>query len=1101
MSQNRYFPGSSVSRYLPTSGRSWDQAVFQSGKPVLDSEFNLAQEVLPSFQNLLLTESVPSGWVRGPGQAQNPEGEFIFPPVGNPAFAADAFYMRRQMALVDGVPLAIEFTGTPVLDRNLIQLSAAPLYGGAPPDVKRTDFVFLEVFRALVSTSPHATATVTVNSLPSAGDTLTVNGIVLTAVAGAPAVDQFTIGASVNSTAQNIATAINLGTNSFSLTATAQVDVTIPNQVNLRAVPAGAAGNLFTLASVEAVPGTFTLSGPFFAGGVNTGNKPSQSTIYRNGNVLAPAPVNLPDDIQDPIVGAETSKRVQVQYRIRTTGQAEAVNFKTENGFSNPNVLAQGTQVAPVATYVFVPANGIAVSGPSSAPAYGKYDAGLWVAGDGSQAAATALGTVDGFAYAIPIGFVFRRNDAYNGGAGAGFSPLSNTNGALPHLHGAFLNPEIGAVGVNASDRPDGRFYDVLVKGDLLDLRKQTFPAGIDLTEELNRQMQLLLDGKNSTWAIDGADKNTLGAGSGDVSSLFLVCNEVGRSAAEGGVAPSSGSTTRGDSIANFDHIRRRFSDRSIVERVTLALLPSDTSVAQPGKFVTQANAGYLGWAENDLLTLDMTALNATGLGSWSDATSTYTGGAGGGTVAGFWPPGTTITDVPRIVHDDGNYGVAVSKNVQMKLVVGVGTPRLDITLDKNVTQVNGGTPTPLHRMVGDAGLDDGSQRRIFVELEITYPIGAGTTDTVTEKVTPDPTSYAYGALVENDQTQRPLDWENLLAPVAESTRREVALEYVANDGSGVGSGSPITDTLVSDTNSLIFFPRRVYGSAALVGSPSVTDSVTAQPHDVNVGATFFGSSLQTVQVVTAGPNPAQLPLSGAGQTLVSVGYFAQDPIPNYGAVGYQLALYFRSQAPQTLGSQAGVTSLPAQTTVVPLAMSRQIWSSISSVGSVDTGFPYPNASDKIPVSSLVPGGDFPDEWVLSATANVSIADFSASTGMLTLNQMVQADGNSNFTFSSPAKDSEFRAHYRVSDPTAYKPTAMAQPLSGGAIHKAWFPFLAYATSDTVLWRKNEVLLLVVSRFFKFDSSNAVVFTGAPGEPTCVALYRTRGLLLVAAPQ
>jgi hypothetical protein len=75
----------------------------------------------------------------------------------------------------------------------------------------------------------------------------------------------------------------------------------------------------------------------------------------------------------------------------------------------------------------------------------------------------------------------------------------------------------------------------------------------------------------------------------------------------------------------------------------------------------------------------------------------------------------------------------------------------------------------------------------------------------------------------------------------------------------------------------------------------------------------------------------------------------------------------------------------------------------------------------------------------------------------------------------------------------------MAQPLSGQSVHKAWFPFLAYATTDTVLWRKGEVLLVVVSRFFKFDSDNSVRFDSTPTDSTCAAIYRTRGLLLLAA--
>jgi hypothetical protein len=1092
MPANRYFPGSTVSRYLPVEGRSWDDAVYQSGKPVLDSELNLSQEVKSAFEGILLNKTTPSGWVRPQSRAIS---DFAFPVPADPAFVLNTFYMGKQTALVAGIPLVIEYTSTTTVGQNLVQLSAAPVYGGAPPDVKRTDFVFLEVFRALVSPSPHATATVTVNLLPSAGDTITINGIVLTAVVGAPGVDQYTIAGTTSATAQNIVTAINLGTNSFTATCTSQVDVSVPNQVNLRAVPAGAAGNAFTLSFVEAVVGTFAISGPLFAGGVNTPNKPTQSTIYRNGNTQAPGPVNFPDDIEDPIVGAETTKRVQVQYRLRATGQAEAVNFKTENGFSNPNVVAQGTQGAPVVGYPFVPANLTTVSLNSSAPAYGAEDAGLWVAGDGSSAAATALGTVDGFAYAIPVAFVFRRNDAYNGGAGAGFSPLNNTNGALPVTHALFANPEVGAVPANASDRPDGLFHNAIVKGDVLDLRKQVSPSsGVDLTETLNRQMQALLDGNFATWAIDAADKNVLGAGSGDVSTVFLVCNEVGRSAAEGGVAPSSGSTTRGDSIANFDHIRRRFADDSVVERIAFPVLPTDTSVAEPGKFVVPANAGYLGWAEDDVITLDFGALNATGTGEWSDASKTYTGGAGGGTVAGFWPPGTVVTDVLRVIHDDGNYNGVVSKSVQLKTVTGLGTQVLELTLDANNTQVTGGIPVAPSRVVGDGGADDGSQRRIFVEVEITYPVGAGTTDTVDVQVVPDPVVYPSGPLIEDDPTQRPLDFYALPAPVLTEAKREVALEYVAGS-----LATTVADQVVSDNNQLITMPRRIFGSAGTVGFLTVTDVPAAQAHNVNLLTTPFGSSTRILRLVTAGPAPADLPLSGVGQTLCTVNYNPQDPLPNYGAVGYQLAVYFRTNAPQTVGSQAGVPSLPASTTLVPLAMSRGLWTGTVGVGSVDLAFPYPNPSDQIAVSGNVPVPDFPGEWVLSATAPVSVSDFSAGTGLLNLHQLVQVDGNPTFTFTNRDKDTEFRAHYKVADPAAYRPTAMAQPLSGQSVHKAWFPFLAYATTDTVLWRKGEVLLVVVSRFFKFDSDNSVRFDSTLTDSTCAAIYRTRGLLLLAA--
>ena len=528
--RDQYFPGSTVSRYLQTGEHSWGEAVYQSGKPVLDAELILSQDITREIRKLLLERETPSGWLRGPIPFEATDD---FTTGTDP----NTFNVRKRVALVAGLPVIVEYTGTVTAGTNVVTLDAPPEFGGAPPDVKRTDFVFLEVFRCVVSHSPRASATVTVvtNADIVAGDLVTINGVNLTAVAGAPGVDEFQIGANEAATATNIATALSDVANSFELITSAQVDITTVEQVNLRAADAfaGAAGNAITLTVTLVNAGAITVSGATFAGGSDTSNKPTQATLYRHGNVDAPAGVNLTDDIADPTIGTESTKRIQTQYRIRVTGQAEAVNFKTEDGFTNANVLAQGTQAAPVADYPFVPADNTTVSLNSDATAYQTIDQGLWIAGDGSETAATDLGTVDGLVYAIPLCFVFRRTDAYGvGGGGSGFDPLNNTNGALPQTHGAFVNPIIGAIGANRSDRPDGRFNDEILPEDILDLRKQVVPGGMDLKAELDRQMKALLDGNLLTWAIDAADKNTLGAGSGDVAAQLLVCNEIGRSAA-----------------------------------------------------------------------------------------------------------------------------------------------------------------------------------------------------------------------------------------------------------------------------------------------------------------------------------------------------------------------------------------------------------------------------------------------------------------------------------------------------------------------------------------------------------------------------------------
>lgn len=1082
---DKYFPGTTVSRYLSPDERSWDEAVYQSGKGVLDSELNLSQEVGQTLRGLLLDRTVPSGWVRGPIPF-NSLDDYAFPAPVDLLFVADAFYLRTRTALVAGMPIVVEYTNTTAPSTNIVQLDAAPVFGGAPPDVKRTDFVFLEVFRALIAPSPRATATVTVDdfSLMVPGNTITINGNALTAVAGVPGVDQFQIGGTNIITAGNIRDAINNLANSFSTICSAALDVTTAEQVNLRASDAfaGAAGNAITLAEVSA---GLSVSGAFFAGGADSGNKPSQTKIYRRGNVLSPLGVALDDDIEDATVGAETTQRVQIQYRIRATGQTEAVNFKTQDGFSNPLVLAQGTQGAPVATYPFVPADSTTVSANSSAVAYGASDSGLWIAGDGSQAAATALGTVDGYVYAIPISFVFRRNDAYDGGAGAGFDPLNNTNGALPTTQPGFVNPVIGAIPAGLSDRPDGKFCDALTVQDILDLRRQVSPGGIDLQAELTRQMALLLDGSNRGWAVDAADKQTLGAGSGDVSNQFLVCNEIGRSTASGGINPGSGDTTRGTNIADLDHIRRRFADQPVVERLTLAILPTDTVLAQPGKYVIQANPGYTTWAEDDAIIIDFDSLNATGLGSWDDSTKTVLGGV----VSNYWPPGTKVTNVLRVVHDDGSYaGPAVDQNVAVDWVWGIGTPLIQIMLGSNNQQADGGVVAAAYDLVPISGsLDVGSPRRIFVELEVTYPAGSGATDTVQDTLTPDSTVYPIGPVLEDDVTQRPLDFSSLLPVSLREQRREIAAEYVANDG----AGAVITDTVVAGSAISMVLPRRVYGSPSTI--PVVTDTVDGLTRTIDATATYYGSSAREIVLDGAGPNG---PLSGA-QTLTQVDYFAQDPLPNYGAAGYQIAVYYRTNAPQTIGSQAGVPSIPDPLTVAPLAMSHSLWTGSVSVGSVDQAYPYPSFSDQIAVNGDVGFGDFGGEWFLTATANLAVGDFNADVGLLNLHQMVQVDPGTNLTFSSADKDVEFRTAFKISDPSVYRPTAMTQPLSGVGTHKVFLPFLARATSDSFLFRTGEVLMVVLSRYAVLDSDNSVRFTDS-GNTTCAAIYRTQGLLLLA---
>jgi len=437
---------------------------------------------------------------------------------------------------------------------------------------------------------------------------------------------------------------------------------------------------------------------------------------------------------------------------------------------------------------------------------------------------------------------------------------------------------------------------------------------------------------------------------------------------------------------------------------------------------------------------------------------------------------------------------------VQYKLVTGLGTGHVKMVLDSNPVGVNGGLPGPTAPVVSASGGGDvGSQRRIFIELEVTYPIGSGTTDTPDEVLSPDVTVYPEAAILENDTTQRPTDWEQLMPVRFRDPKREVHMEYVANEiGSGIASGTPITDNLVSADSQTLYFLRRIYGSGATL--TGVTDQAIAQPHDVDTAQTEYGSSSRKVVLDTSGGPPTKQPLSGAGHTQCAVTYFAQDPIPNYGAAGggYQLACYFRSNAPQTLGSKAGGVSLPDPAPMRPLVTPKDVWTSTVGSGSVDLPFPYAVPMDQIPVNADVPISSYPGEWYFAATAQISVDDFSADTGFLNLHSMVPVDGTQDLSLSDADIDVEFRAHYKLaSDSGGYRPTAFGQPLSSINRHKVWAPMFVAATSDTDLWRKGEVLLLVITRFAELDDENTIRFVDS-GNTTSAAVYRTRSLLLIS---
>jgi hypothetical protein len=168
-------------------------------------------------------------------------------------------------------------------------------------------------------------------------------------------------------------------------------------------------------------------------------NKPAAGYVHMYGNTEFGGS-NIPDDIEDPAIGFETTERVQVQYRIRVygsmgaSGESAALDLYPD-GLEDPGILAQGAAAAPQAGLWF--SNMRTELG----------DPGLWRAGAGDDASRDLLKTVDGYVYAIPICAVFRRNSSpYKAIMPSGGTP--DHNGGPDRNPGALLlsDPRNGAV-------------------------------------------------------------------------------------------------------------------------------------------------------------------------------------------------------------------------------------------------------------------------------------------------------------------------------------------------------------------------------------------------------------------------------------------------------------------------------------------------------------------------------------------------------------------------------------------------------------------------------------------------------------------------------
>jgi hypothetical protein len=266
----------------------------------------------------------------------------------------------------------------------------------------------------------------------------------------------------------DVFTSSTLSANSFKLVATEQGALTrglvaLVNgwELHVQGTNSGDENNLITLP----VPPSITYRVDFVFLEVWRKLVSPTDTVYAYGNVLYGG-TNPSNDLIDPAINIETTKRIQTQYRIRVVAGVDIIN--NPEGFDPNQVFVQGPLAAPI-TYCnqayFVPVSG---------------DMGLWRAGDGSSATQETLGTVDGYTYAIPMFAIGRRNTS-------SYSPSTFSNGA-----GRTLADYLAGL---SSDRPDGKYSDWIVPEDILDLR-HLIATSMDTKKLATSAFQRLIKGQ-----------------------------------------------------------------------------------------------------------------------------------------------------------------------------------------------------------------------------------------------------------------------------------------------------------------------------------------------------------------------------------------------------------------------------------------------------------------------------------------------------------------------------------------------------------------------------------------------------------------------------
>lgn len=768
------------------------------------------------------------------------------------------------------------------------------------------------------------------------------------------------------------------------------------NRIDLGTAPSGAGARRTDLVILEVWRRLLSAS-PSTVGKSHTGR------IWRNGNVKIDSVddlwLNYEDDILDANVGAETTKRVQIQYRLRVIQGVDLDAYPS--GIADPAVLA-----ASVPTSAAAPDGSVTEFNYTSRSV--AHDGGLWRAGDGNPA--NSIGSVDGYIYALPLLGVFRRNTT-------AFARDTNHNGG--------------------SARPDGLTASIIVERDVMDLRVSVSPSGWDLQELLTKNANLLLDNTLRT------EQATTPLGGGSTGHTNIWADEIGPTDNPGAQRVRTG----------FDGVCRTFSDRPVLETVTILLNATD----QVG--------GGASWAADATVVID--------------------------------PTGAT-TPFRIYPHGNANFIAAAPSNIVILDVLSIAGVGADDSMFAGPYEDAGGTgayhgagsldyfhiaglggPGPISIRTSDFNIPQTTQ--LYVTLLVSYPGGGeSTAGGLTRTPTGD---FGQASFVLETPAQLPATGPYLFQALEGSIdrpHREARITYKTLTATFDQQWSLGLSNMPANTAAL-YIPDRV----ATTPTPTVTNTTTGDTYTGSVTISNDGHFLFLSDQNSAW-SPGNAPSFG---NTIRVSYQATRAIPRNNV---QMTVWYETRAPQTIRTALLGTSL----SVIPRYVAPYMYTLVTGSGSLDEAYPFPQQYVQSPGVYPSSGGTFAGDHELDGAGLVSISDFNAQTGFLQIPTLVPAVPEpQSLTFLRDGGDVDIEGRSFFKEvPAGYIPSAFGQPLSDRKRHKNVLPLIAELAEDGPIGPKGTLLLVLLARWSEFGSENFVGFDADLSQSyTSASVYRLKG--------